>query len=308
MLTYEEFCEKTDHLLKFIIDPSYRFASLGSRGFYNHLSDEEYLKRMFKARMGYELDLNHPQTYNEKLQWLKLYDRNPIYTTMVDKFAVKSYVASIIGEQFIIPTLGVWDSFEDVDFDSLPNQFVFKCTHDSGGVIIVKDKKKMNLRAVKKKINRSINRNYYYYGREWPYKDVKPRIIAEQYLTDESGFELKDYKIHVFSGIPKLIQVDYGRFSKHKRNIYNCEWEYLDLAIQYPSDPDIHIRRPEKLDEMLQIAKRLSDGIPYLRVDLYSVVDRILFGELTFYHGSGYESIVPKSFDSEMGSWIRLPN
>ena len=308
MLTFQEFCEKADHLKRILFNPSYRFESLGTRGFYNNLSDEEYLKRMFKARKGYELDLSNPQTFNEKIQWLKLYDHNPLYTTMVDKYAVKEYVASIIGEQYIIPTLGVWNRFEDIEFDLLPNQFVLKCTHDSGGVVIVKDKSKFNLNAARKKLNQSLKRNYYYFGREWPYKGVKPRIIAEQYLTDESGIELKDYKIHVFNGIPKLIQIDFDRFSEHKRNIYNCEWEYIDLEIRYPTDSNKKIKRPEKLEEMLQVATHLSNRIPYIRVDLYSVFDEILFGELTFYHGSGYERIIPEAYDYEMGTWIHLPS
>ena len=166
-------------LVQMFVDPNTRFVILNKRGFFKRLSDEQCVKKMFRAKMGYELDLEHPKSFNEKLQWLKLYDHNPLYTTLVDKHEVKDYVASAIGKEYVIPTLGVWDRFEEIDFDALPDQFVLKCTHDSGGLVIVKDKSKLNIGAARKKINRSLKKNYYYYGREWPYKDVKPRIIAE---------------------------------------------------------------------------------------------------------------------------------
>ena len=256
--------------------------------------------------MHKKLNLKNPQTFNEKMQWLKIYNRNPKYSEMVDKYQVKQYVANIIGEEYIIPTLGVWDKFDDIDFDSLPNQFVLKCTHDSGGLVICKDKEKLDVDSAKVKINESLRYNFFYLGREWPYKNVKPRIIAEQYMTDESGIELKDYKIFNFNGEPRIIQVDYDRFVQHKRNLYTTDWNYIDAAIQYPNDPNRKITRPKKLEKMLELARILSKDIPYVRTDFYCIDERIYFGELTFYHESGFGKFTPEKFDLEMGEWINL--
>lgn len=275
---------------------------------YRILSDKTYLKLKFLALLGKKLNLKNPQTFNEKLQWLKLNDRKPEYTTMVDKYEAKRYVADIIGEEYIIPTLGVWDKFDDIDFDSLPNQFVLKCTHDSGGIVIVKDKTKFDKEEARKKINKCLKRNYYLHGREWPYKNVKPRIIAEKYMVDESGTELKDYKVFNFDGIPNIIQVDYARFSAHKRNLYDTDWKYVEAAIKYPTDKNHEIARPKALDEMLELAKKLSEGIPHLRTDFYSIDEKIYFGELTFFPESGFGSYSPEQFGVEMGKWLNLPN
>lgn len=271
------------------------------------LSDEEYLSLVYKLKFGKKLDLASPKTFNEKLQWLKLYDRKPIYTTMVDKYEAKKYVADIIGEEYIIPTLGVWDKFDDIDFDTLPEQFVLKTTHDSGGIVICRDKKTFDKEKAKQKIEWSLKREFYYLWREWPYKNVKPRIIAEKYMVDESGFELKDYKIFCFGGEPKLVQVDFDRFSNHKRNVYSADWELLELTIQFPRDPNRKIEKPKKLEEMMQLACILSAGIPHIRIDFYSINDQIYFGELTFFHGSGYEEFSPREWDYTFGSWIELP-
>jgi hypothetical protein len=274
----------------------------------DNIPDSIYLRMLYKRRLGTKLNLKNPQTFNEKLQWLKLYDRKPEYTTMVDKYAVKKYVADKIGEQYIIPTLGVWDKFEDIDFDKLPNQFVLKCTHDSGGLAICKDKSEFDIKAARKKINKSLKRNYYYSGREWPYKNVPRRIIAEKYMTDESGVELKDYKVFNFDGEPKFIQVDYDRFVEHKRNLYSTDWKYIDAAIQYPTNKKNQINKPECLNEMLDLARKLSVGIPHVRTDFYIVNSKIYFGELTFYHGSGVEKFTPEEFGIEVGSWLKLPD
>lgn len=273
----------------------------------NFLPDRTYLKLIYRRRMGGRLNLTSPQTFNEKLQWLKLYDRNPEYTTMVDKYAAKKWVANRIGEEYIIPTLGVWEHFDDIDFDTLPNQFVLKCTHDSGGLVIVKDKSKLDKKFAKQKIEHCLKRNYYWAGREWPYKNVPPRIIAEKYMTDESGIELKDYKIFNFEGEPKLIEVDYDCFVEHKRNLYTTDWQYIEAAIQYPTDPNHQIDRPKQLEKMLELARKLSEGIPHVRTDFYCIDDRIYLGELTFYHGSGFEKFDPESLGEEMGKWLKLP-
>lgn len=290
-------------------DRNYRFIYLARHGVYNHMSDRAFLEEYYKRKFGRPLNLDDPKSFNEKLQWLKLYDRRPEYTMMVDKYAVKSYVAGKIGEEHIIPTLGVWDHFDEIDFDSLPDQFVLKCTHDSGGIVIVKDKAKLDRAAAREKLERRLKRNYYWIYREWAYKDVKPRIIAEKYMTDESGVELKDYKIFNFHGEPKLIQVDYGRFVDHRRNLYTPDWQYVSAKMNYPTDPSHEIPRPERLDEMLRLAKVLSGGgeIPQVRTDFYSINDKIYFGELTFYHEGGFSTFEPESFGLEMGSWLKLP-
>ncbi len=253
------------------------------------------------------LDLEHPTTFNEKIQWLKLYDRNPLYTTLVDKYAVKEWVAARIGRDHIIPTLGVWEHFDDIDFNTLPDEFVLKCTHDSGSIVFCKGKKEFDYDSAKKKLNQCLGRNYFWVSREWPYKNVPPKIIAEPYMVDESGDELKDYKIQMFRGEPKFIQVDFGRFSKHERNLYNCEWEYIPASILYPTAPDHIIQKPVCLDEMLTFARLLSKEMIYVRVDFYIINNEIYFGELTFHHGSGHEIIKPLEFEITMSKWLQLP-
>ena len=291
----------------FLTDQKYRFMIFRRYGAYDKMSDEDFLKLSYRINTGRELNLDDPKTFNEKLQWLKLYNRNPAYTNMVDKYAVKFLVSDRIGNEYIIPTIGLWEHFEDIDFDALPNQFVLKCTHDSGGIAICKDKSLFDYKRAKYILGRSLKRDYFWGGREWAYKNVPPRIIAEPYIVDESGFELKDYKIHNFNGEPKLIQVDFGRFSDHKRNIYTTDWQFVDATICYPNDPERQIERPSRLEEMLDISRTFAKGIPYVRTDLYVIGDKILFGEFTFYHGGGMERITPESLNVKMGEWIEFP-
>ena len=294
-------------LIRGIRDKKARFFYLSALGFYNYMSDEKYLKNAFKCKLGYSLDLSNPQTFNEKIQWLKLYDRRPEYTMMVDKYLVRQYVAEKIGKEYLIPLLGVWNSPEEIDFDNLPNQFVLKCNHNSGsGMCICKDKAQLDITKVKRELWKGLKQNYYLHGREWPYKDVPRKIVAEKYMTDESGVELKDYKIFNFSGEPKLIQVDYDRFVEHKRNLYTTDWQYIEAAIEFPTDSNHRIERPKQLKKMLDLAHTLSMGIPHVRTDFYSIDDKIYFGELTFYHGSGFENFNPESLGEEMGKWIKL--
>lgn len=227
---------------------------------------------------------------------------------MVDKYAVKQYVAQRIGTRYIIPTLGIWDRVEDVDFQGLGERFVLKCTHDSGSAVLCDDRASFDWITAEKHLRECMRRNYYWQSREWPYRNVKPRIIAEPYLVDESGVELKDYKFFCFHGEPKLIQVDYDRFHDHKRNLYTTDWEYIPAMIQYPTDPAHEIPRPAALDEMLRIAANLSQGIPHVRVDLYQCDGQVYFGELTFHHGGGMEHFDPESLACQMGDWIVLPS
>ena len=271
----------------------------------NVLSDKTFVKIEYRNRMRKKLNLKNPQTFNEKLQWLKIYDRKPIYTTMVDKYEVKNYVADKIGDEYIIPTLGVWDSFDEIDFDSLPDQFVLKCTHDSGGLVICKDKSKLDKEKAKKKIELSLNRNYYYHGREWAYKDVKPRVIAEKLID----VQIVDYKFYCFNGEPKLLYLSRGLENHATASISFFDLDLKRLPFHrsdfrpFTDEPEI----PEGYQEMLEIVRKLSNGMSFIRVDLYNVGGKIYFSELTFYPCAGYMPFAPKEWDYTLGQWIELP-
>ena len=277
------------------------------------LSDEKYLKKVFKAKMGKDLDLENPKTYNEKLQWLKLYDRKPIYTDMVDKAKAKEVAASIIGEEHIIPTLGIYEKFEDIDFDALPDSFVIKCTHDSGGLVIVKDKSKLNKAAARKKINRCLKKNFYKVGgREWPYKNVKPRILIEKYIDLGETDNHYDYKFMCFGGQVKFLFLDVGVISngghagEYRRNVYDREYN-LQNFLETRENTAYEIPKPKNYDEMIMLAEKLSKGIPHIRIDLYNVKGKIYFGEFTFFHGSGINYFKPEEWDYKIGEYIHLP-
>lgn len=280
--------------------------SLRCRGVFNNMSDEHILRLLYRVRFGKKLNLDNPQTYNEKLQWLKLYDRKPIYTTMVDKDLVKAYVASIIGEEYIIPTLGVWDHFEDINFDELPQQFVLKCTHDSGGLVICKDKAKLDIDQARKKINKCLKTNYYNHAREWPYKDVKPRIIAEKYMVDESGRELKDYKFFCFDGEVKAMYIATDRGIDTRFDFYDENFNHLPFTNAHPN-ADHSIEKPDGFEEMKKLAEKLSQGMAQVRIDFYDVYGKVYFGEITLFHMSGMSPFDPEDWDYTFGSWINLP-
>ena len=272
-------------------------------------SDEKYIKKIFKLRVGMELNLDNPRTFNEKIQWLKLYDRKPEYTQMVDKYAVKEYVANIIGEEYIIPTLGVWDNVEDIDFDKLPNQFVLKCTHDSGGIVICSDKTKLNLKAAKAKLIRGLKKNFYVQSREWPYKNVKPRIIAEKFVEAVGHSDLPDYKFYCFNGEPIYCQVIRDRNTKETIDFYDMEWNHMPFVGLNPiaENGATPVVRPLKLDDMITVCQKLSKGIPFSRIDLYVVNEKVYFGEITFFPASGMGEFRPKEWNYTFGSWIKLP-
>lgn len=273
--------------------------------------DELFLKLLFKQRMGFKLNLKNPRTFSEKLQWLKLYDRWPEYTQMVDKYEAKKYVASIIGEEHVIPTLAIYNHAEDIDFDALPNQFVLKCTHDSGGIVICKDKSKLDKQVTVKKLADALKVNYYYQNREWPYKNVKPRIIAEPYMTNskEEDGELSDYKWFCFDGEPKFMFIATDRFTigeETKFDFYDIEFNHLPFINGHPNATR-QIEKPEGFDAMKEFARKLSKGLPHVRVDFYSVNGHIYFGELTFFHWSGMMPFIPIDWDYKFGSYIHLP-
>lgn len=274
-------------------------------------SDRIYLKLRWKFSMNYPLNLDNPKSFNEKLQWYKLYDRNPLYTIMVDKYLAKEYVAKIIGSQYIIPTIGVWDNANDIDFDKLPERFVLKCNHDSGtGMCICKDKSALDINSVRMELNKGLKEDYYSFNREWSYKNVKRRIIAEQYMEDGNSKELTDFKIHCFNGVPRAILVCRDRFSDTglTEDFYDVNWNLME--VRRPSIPNSikPMEKPFLLEEMLELAKMLSNGIPFLRVDFYIVNQCIYFGELTFYPASGFTSFEPEKWDYIFGSWITLPS
>ncbi len=267
--------------------------------------DKIFLKIKYRLKTGRKLNLKNPQTYNEKLQWLKLYDRKDIYTTLVDKYEVKDYISKIIGDEYIIPTLGVYDNFDDIDFDSLPNEFVIKCTHDSGGLVIVKDKNNFDKEAARKKINASLKNNYYLYHREWPYKNVSPRIIVEKMLECDTNGQLPDYKFFCFDGKVRNMFVAVDRPNATKFNFYDSEFNKLNVSQHYPNF-DYELEKPSNFEKMIELCEKISRNLKHVRVDLYNINGKIYFGEITFYHFGGFEKFSPENFDYEMGKFIDL--
>lgn len=271
------------------------------------LPDEAYLKLMYRLKMGRKLNLENPVTFNEKLQWLKLHDRKPIYTNMVDKYEAKKYVADTVGEEYIIPTLGVWEHYDDIDFDSLPDQFVLKCTHDSGGLVVVKDKSKLDHKAAKQKIEKSLKTNFFWVGREWPYKNIKPRIIAEKYLEAFRMNMGTEYKIFCFNGNPTLVLVckGEGHGTNRTNDYYDMDFNHIPVTGSNPNATNL-IEKPAQFTDMIRLAKLLSQNIMQLRVDFYVVDNQIFFGETTFYHDSGMCNFNPEYWDEKFGQLLQI--
>ena len=270
------------------------------------LPDETYIQLNYFAHFHKFANLKKPRTYNEKLNWLKLHDRNPIYTKLVDKYEVKPIIANLIGDEYIVPTLGVWDKFNDIDFDSLPEQFVLKCTHDSEGIVIVKDKNHFDKASAEKKISNALGQNFYYIGREWPYKHVRPRIIAEPYLVDNETGELRDYKFFCFSGEPKACFIASGReIGQTKFDYFDLDFNSLGIRQKYPNSPT-PVKKPVTFEKMIELAGKISKGFPHVRVDFYEVNGKLYFGEFTLYHFSGFMPFQPDLWDNEFGKWLKL--
>ena len=294
--------------MSFLIKPYYRTRVLIKSGYYDFLADEDFLKKVFPKYMGYPLDLENPKTFSEKLQWLKVNYRNPIQTVMVDKHEAKHFIAERVGNQYIIPTLAVWDSVEDIDIDALPNQFVLKSTHDSGGIVICKDKSSFDFEAAKAKLSASLKRDYSKIAREWPYQNVLRRIIAEEYISELGNDDLLDYKMYSFHGEPKLTVVCSDRFSKTetRMNFYDINWEPMGIHFgHYPPLP-LEFPKPATYEEMKRLTAELSKDCPFLRVDFYEIKGRLFIGELTFFPGAGLEKFRPMSKDYELGEWLHL--
>ena len=271
------------------------------------LPDKPYIMLQYYRHSHRLLNLKNPTRYNEKLQWMKLYDRNPLYTTLADKYLVKSYVANAIGERYVVPLLGVWDSPDEIDFSALPEQFVLKTNHDSKGLVICKDKSKLDLDSTRDFLRERLKRSGFAYGREWPYKNIQRKIIADQYLEDENG-ELPDYKVMCFNGEPKLIQLHRGRFTaEYTQDFYDTNWirqNFNQIGLRGAAEP---VSRPAFLDEMLEKSAVLAAGIPQVRVDWFYAKGQLFFGEMTFFDASGYDEFVPDEINEVLGSWITLP-
>lgn len=274
------------------------------------LPDRTFLKWLYRLKLGRKLDLDHPKRYTEKLQWLKLYDRKPEYATMVDKVAVKEYVANIIGKEYVIPTLGVWDNPEEIDWDGLPDKFVLKTAHGGGGtsVLICDDKSHFDKRDAIRKLNAHMKDNVYKKYREWPYKHVPHRVLAEQLLEKDCNYnDIPDFKFYCFNGKPKVLLMATNRFTSHNFNYYDMDFNRMPVVSSFGEMSETEFEKPLHFEKMKELAARLSRGIPHLRVDMYYTNGKVFFGELTFFDGSGFDNNSSDSVDLEWGGWISLP-
>lgn len=297
--------------IKNVTDPYQRFIALSRRGFYDWMPDEKYVKKVYKLKTGGELDLNNPKTYNEKLNWLKLHDRKPIYTNMVDKYEVKEFVKQKLGtDENIIQTYGCWDSFDEIDFSSLPNEFVLKCTHDSGGLRVCKDKTTFDKEEARRFFGRFMREKPYRLSREWPYKDVPPRIIAEKYIPSIGNIDSLEYKATCFNGKVGFVTICTGiahsDFELRKNDSFDLELNHMPWYAYYknaPVTPEI----PKEWDEIIRIAEKISEDVPCLRVDMYVVDGKVYFGECTFFTWGGFIEFTPPEWDAKLGEMICLP-
>lgn len=279
------------------------------KGLIRICSDKSFLRiKWFARRMPYKLNLKNPQTFNEKLQWIKLYDHNPLYTTLVDKYRVKEYVGDRVGYDHVIPLLGAWDCVDDIEWGNLPQQFVLKVNHDCGGHVICKDKSKLNIQEAIKKLKNAFERNYYFEGREWPYKNVQPKVFAETYVEDEFG-ELRDYKFFCFDGEVKAMFIASDRQKKDeevKFDYFDADFNHLPFIQGHPNANELPVK-PKGFEEMKQLAAKLSKGLPEVRVDFYDVKGHVYFGEFTLFHFGGMVPFNPTEWDYTFGEWIKLP-
>jgi hypothetical protein len=272
-------------------------------------SDEALIKNSFRKKMGRNVELETPIKFNDKLQWLKLNWYNPVATKCADKYEVRDYVKEKIGTEYLNELIGVYESLDEIDIDKLPEKFVLKGTHGSGFNVICSDKISINWEEEFKKMKRWLRKNYYWQNREPVYKNIKPRIICENFLIQNDGDELRDYRFFCFNGEPKFIAVDFSITDKKntRRNLYDLQWKLMDAEISYPKETHIEVDKPEKFAEMIDLSKKLSSEFPHVRVDFYYIDNRIIFGEITFFHQSGMGIISPDEFEITMGNWLELP-
>lgn len=292
------------------LDPRHIIFALLRRMPYLIQDDVKYLKVMYWLNFGVKLNLEHPKKFSEKIQWLKLYNRNPLYTSLVDKYAVKEYVSQKIGKEYVIPVIDVWDNPGQIEWRKLPNQFVLKTNHDGGGhgIVLCKDKSKLPIPQAMHELNHSFNRSSYMIGREWPYKNVRKKIFAEQYVTDSNG-ELRDYKFFCFNGKVKCFKIDFNRQTYHQANYYDTQCHLLPYGeAAYPYNPDAEILIPKNIKEMISLAEKIAKDIPFVRIDFYNVDGRIYFGEFTFFPAGGMSKWVGEvDVDALWGEWLELP-
>lgn len=273
------------------------------------ITDENLIKKRFRIRTGREVELENPVKYNDKLQWLKLNWDDPLATKCADKFEVREIVKEKIGLEYLNRLIAVYDSTDEIDIAILPNKFVLKGTHGSGFNIICRDKFKIDWEDKRKEMNRWFKKNYYWQNRENVYKDIKPRIICEEFISQDDGEELRDYRFFCFNGEPKFISVDFSITDKKKtrRNLYDLNWNLMNAEITYPKELNIKVNKPEKIKEMIELSRKLSSGFPHARIDFYYINKKIIFGEITFFHQSGMGIVSPEEFEIEMGNWLELP-
>ena len=300
-------------LTQLVMNPYKIVKSMARRGWLNWISDKTYLSLMYRECFGTKINWENPRSFSEKLQWIKLNDRKDIYSAMVDKYESKQYVADRIGTECVIPVLGgPWNHPDEIDYDSLPDQFVLKTTHDCGGVLICKDKSRFDRKAAREFLLEHLKRDYYLTCREWPYKNVKPRIFAESYLSGlDEGAGISDYKFFTFNGEPKLMYIASGRdyAQKDKQVVYadffDTQYNHVDLKIDHENAP-VCPAKPQNFERMVEYARILAQGTKHLRVDFYEVNGKLYSGELTFFHCGGLHKFITPEWELTMGDWIRL--
>ena len=293
--------------LNLLRTPSKMILPLSNTGIFNWMNDEDYLKFVFRYTMGYELNLTNPRSFSEKMQWLKLNDRQKRYIELVDKVKVKRHISKVLGDEYVIPELGVWDSFDEIKFEALPDRFVLKCNHDSGSIVVCSDMKKFNMEKTRKKLTDRLHQNAFNYGREWPYKYVKRKVFAEEYISDK-GKELTDYKFYCFNGNPKFCQVILNRSSKETIDFFDMHWEHQPFVGITPNIQNSKsiIEKPKNFDKMKNFARELSTGTYFCRIDFYEADDHLYFGEFTLYPGSGFGYFAPDKWNYILGDMISI--
>lgn len=289
---------------KGVTNPRFVLDLLAVRLCSKWLQDKPYLKMRFKLNMGYPLDLDNPRTFNEKMSWIKLYDRRPVYTQMADKYTAKQFVSERVGKEYVVENLAQVNKWEDIDINALPNQFVIKCTHDSSGVSICKDKSSFDFEKARKKIEQSYKCNYFWNCREWPYKNIQPKIIIDRYLDDHTGNELRDYKFWCFNGKPVYMYCTIkgkGIFE----NFYDMDFNIVPIDHGFPRNvPEFN--KPNNFELMKELATKLSDGVPFVRVDFFDVEGKVYFGEFTFFDWGGLRPF-NGDWDEKLGELLQLP-
>lgn len=297
---------------KYLRNEDYRFLVNARMGMYKNMPDDEYISKKYKALMGSAPDLDAPKTLNEKLQWLKLHNRKPEYSVMVDKYRVRDYIAETIGEEYLIPLVGAWDDPDEIDFASLPDRFVLKCNHNSGlGMCICRDKASLDIKKVKSELKKGLKQDYYLSGREWPYKNVPRKIICERYMTDSpDSSDLTDYKFFCFNGHADSVMLCLDRSSGDtKFYFFDKDWNLRRYNVRGKNAPaDFTLPKPKNMDKMFEIAEKLSDGMPFARIDLYNSDDHIYFGEITFFPDSGFDPNILAETDLYFGNLIDIDN